>query len=273
MSKALRTEFDDRDDPVVEVPGPPGASAMHPGTTSVTAAHAVLPSDEGRHDPDAEDLWNESYYCDFVRPTAPSAAGCGSASTPTASVAWWTAWIVRPGRPGVCSVDYRRAGPPGERSRVGVGCRSARVEIDLRRPLEEFRLAARVPATTIGRPADVYAHGEATGPTDRARPRPDLDHRRRPVPLRAHDPLRDPLPRHRQRHHRRSRPSRRRAGPAGPLLGRAGLVGLWMVLVLACASTTAPASTWPTSACPGMPVFFGYIQTPGAVASRSPPSR
>jgi alkylhydroperoxidase family enzyme len=31
MSKALRTEFDDRDDPIVEVPGPVGASAMHPG--------------------------------------------------------------------------------------------------------------------------------------------------------------------------------------------------------------------------------------------------
>ena len=31
MSKALRTEFDDRDDPVVEVPGPVGSSAMHPG--------------------------------------------------------------------------------------------------------------------------------------------------------------------------------------------------------------------------------------------------
>jgi hypothetical protein len=31
MSKALRTEFDDRDDPIVEVPGPKGASAMHPG--------------------------------------------------------------------------------------------------------------------------------------------------------------------------------------------------------------------------------------------------
>jgi alkylhydroperoxidase family enzyme len=30
MSRALRTEFDDRDEPVVEVPGPPGASAMHP---------------------------------------------------------------------------------------------------------------------------------------------------------------------------------------------------------------------------------------------------
>ena len=33
MSKALRTEFDDRDDPIVEVAGPEGASAMHPGRT------------------------------------------------------------------------------------------------------------------------------------------------------------------------------------------------------------------------------------------------
>jgi alkylhydroperoxidase family enzyme len=31
MSRALRTEFDNRDEPIVEVPGPPGASAMRPG--------------------------------------------------------------------------------------------------------------------------------------------------------------------------------------------------------------------------------------------------
>jgi alkylhydroperoxidase family enzyme len=31
MSKALRTEFDDRDEIIVEVPGPPGATAMYPG--------------------------------------------------------------------------------------------------------------------------------------------------------------------------------------------------------------------------------------------------
>jgi alkylhydroperoxidase family enzyme len=31
MSKALRTEFDDRPESIVEVPGPPGASAMRPG--------------------------------------------------------------------------------------------------------------------------------------------------------------------------------------------------------------------------------------------------
>jgi alkylhydroperoxidase family enzyme len=32
MSKALRTEFDDRDEPITEVPGPEGATAMHAGT-------------------------------------------------------------------------------------------------------------------------------------------------------------------------------------------------------------------------------------------------
>ena len=31
MSRALRTEFADREEPVTEVPGPEGASAMHPG--------------------------------------------------------------------------------------------------------------------------------------------------------------------------------------------------------------------------------------------------
>ena len=31
MSKALRTEFDDRDEVIAEVPGPEGATAMHPG--------------------------------------------------------------------------------------------------------------------------------------------------------------------------------------------------------------------------------------------------
>ena len=32
----------------------------------MTTPHHVAPDDEGRHDPDADDLWGESYYCDFV---------------------------------------------------------------------------------------------------------------------------------------------------------------------------------------------------------------
>lgn len=43
MSRALRTEWDDRDDPIVEVPGPDGASAMHaaPGWTGPPVADAT----------------------------------------------------------------------------------------------------------------------------------------------------------------------------------------------------------------------------------------
>ena len=40
MSRALRTEFDDRPDPVVEVAGPPGASALHPAAPAPPAERA-----------------------------------------------------------------------------------------------------------------------------------------------------------------------------------------------------------------------------------------
>jgi alkylhydroperoxidase family enzyme len=40
MSRALRTEFDDREEVIREVPGPPGASAMHPGPTPSGSTHS-----------------------------------------------------------------------------------------------------------------------------------------------------------------------------------------------------------------------------------------
>ncbi len=127
------------------------------------APHTVLPADENRHDPERDDLWNESYYCDFV--TADGALGgwLRLGLYPNRHVAWWTAWIVRPGRPGICSVDYQAPVPPGHTLIADSpidGRRGGRIEIDVRRPLEEFRLAAHVPATTVANPADVYTTGE-----------------------------------------------------------------------------------------------------------------
>jgi hypothetical protein len=129
----------------------------------VTAEHVVLPDDEGRHTPDGEDLWNESYYCDFV-------AGDGSVGGwlrlglyPNRELAWWTTWIVRPGHPGVCSVDYGAPVPPGDGLVSESDATSSRIEIDLRRPLQEFRLAASAPAHVFTAPEDVYAHGEGSG--------------------------------------------------------------------------------------------------------------
>ncbi len=132
----------------------------------MTAAHVVQPDDEARHTPDAEDLWNESYYCDFVQADGSFGGWLRLGLYPNRRVAWWTTWIVRPGHPGVCSVDYGAPVPP-ENGLVSESDSLGRVEIDIRRPLEEFRMAARVRATTIDRPEDVYAHGESSGrPTD-----------------------------------------------------------------------------------------------------------
>ena len=136
----------------------------------MTAAHVVRPDDENRHTPDAEDLWNESYYCDFVRTDGSLGGWLRLGLYPNRQVAWWTTWIVWPDRPGVCSADYATPIPPADglvsESGGGGSERSGdgqRIEIDLRRPLEEFRLTAIAPAHIIGAPEDVYANGEQTG--------------------------------------------------------------------------------------------------------------
>ncbi len=128
----------------------------------MTADHVVLPDDEARHDPDGEDLWNESYYCDFVRSDGTMGGWLRLGLYPNRQLAWWTAWIVWPDRPGVCSANYEMPVPP-ENGLVSESKDGERVEIELRRPLEVFRLAVHAPARIIAAPEDVYAHGEQTG--------------------------------------------------------------------------------------------------------------
>lgn len=136
----------------------------------MTAEHVVLPDDENRHTPDAEGLWNESYYCDFVHADGSLGGWLRLGLYPNRQVAWWTTWIVWPDRPGVCSADYRAPVPPGdslvsETGSGGSGSNEQRIEFDVRRPLEEFRLAASAPAHVIDPPEQVYGHaqGEQSG--------------------------------------------------------------------------------------------------------------
>jgi len=107
----------------------------------VTAAHVVPPDDEARHTPDAEELWNESYYCDFVNADGTLGGWLRLGLYPNRKVAWWTTWIVRPGHPGISSVNYVMPVPP-ENGLVSESEDGERIEIELRRPLEEFRLVA-----------------------------------------------------------------------------------------------------------------------------------
>ncbi len=126
----------------------------------MTAAHVVSPDDESRHTPDAEDLWNESYYCDFVQADGSLGGWLRLGLYPNRQVAWWTTWIVRPGHTGVCSVDYGAPVPP-KNGLVSESDALGRVEIDLRRPLEEFRLAADTAGLLVA--ADARSYDDTAG--------------------------------------------------------------------------------------------------------------
>ncbi len=130
----------------------------------MTAAHVVQPDDEARHQPDEAALWNESYYCDFVQ-SADSADLSDSADLwggwlrlglyPNRSVAWWTAWLLNPDREGICCVEYAAPVPAG--NGLVSNSKTADVEIEIVRPLEEFRMVVpRMECKRFSRPKDAY---------------------------------------------------------------------------------------------------------------------
>src|SRR5580658_9788418 len=122
--------------------------------------HAVDPADEARHTPDADSLWNESYYCDFVQGDGTFGGWLRLGLYPNLGVAWWTAWIVRPGQPGVCSVDYAMPIPPGTELATASAVDAPHpttVEIAISMPLEAFRVAfASTLAQQFANPEDAY---------------------------------------------------------------------------------------------------------------------
>jgi hypothetical protein len=126
----------------------------------MTAAHLVAPDDEQRHPPEADDLWNESYYADFVHEDGTLGGWLRLGLYPNREVAWWTTWIVGPDRPGVCSVRYDTPVPAG----TGLVAEDPdiRIELDVVEPLRQFRIAASAPAEVFARPEAVYDGGTGT---------------------------------------------------------------------------------------------------------------
>jgi hypothetical protein len=127
----------------------------------MTADHVVSPEDEERHPIGPEDLWSESYYADFVHEDGTFGGWLRVGFYPNRQVAWWTTWIVGPDRAGVCSVNYRLPVPEG--NGLVVTGEATRIELDLQRPLQEFRILASAPAETFDRPQDVYAGKPGNG--------------------------------------------------------------------------------------------------------------
>jgi hypothetical protein len=120
----------------------------------VTAAYVVAPEDEARHAPEPEDLWSESYYADFVAGDGSWGGWLRLGMYPNRQVAWWTAYIVGPDRPGVHSVNYALP-VPADRGLVSEDA-ATRIEVELIEPLTSFRIAAAAAASTYHYPEDAY---------------------------------------------------------------------------------------------------------------------
>jgi hypothetical protein len=116
--------------------------------------HIVEPSDEQRHTPDPDDLWNESYYADFVNGDGSWGGWLRLGLYPNRQVAWWTTYIVGLDRPGVCSVNYTVPVPAGD-GLVATDT-DTRIALEIIDPLKSFRIAAHAPAEVMAQPQDVY---------------------------------------------------------------------------------------------------------------------
>ena len=229
----------------------------------MSAPYDVEPADEARHTPDADDLWNESYYCDFVQGDGSWGGWLRLGLYPNREVAWWTAWVVRPGEPGICSVDYHAPVPP-DGSLVSQSESVGRVEVDVRRPLEEFRLVVDSPAVTLAKPSDAYRNDPAGM---RSRLATDLTWLTDGVPYHYGVTTRYEIPctvngavtidgetlrvdGHGQRDH------------SWGVRDWWAFGWCWCSLRLEDGTRVHLADI----RVPGMPMFFGYVQTPGAVA-------
>jgi hypothetical protein len=228
----------------------------------VTAPYGVVPDDEARHTPDPDELWNESYYCDFVQADGSWGGWLRLGLYPNRRVAWWTTWIVRPGQPGVASVDYRCPVPPGDTLVATTSHENSRIEIDVVRPLEEFRLAADTAALLV--PPDARTYDETGTPV---RLGVDLTWTTQGVPYHYGVTTRYEIPcsvrgtvtigddtlvveGHGQRDH------------SWGVRDWWAFGWCWCSLRLDDGTRVHLADI----RVPGMPMFFGYVQTPGTVA-------
>jgi hypothetical protein len=127
-----------------------------------TGGHAVDPSDEDRHRADAEPLWNESYYLDFVGGDGAIAGYVRIGLYPNLGVTWWTTTVVGAGRPLTASVAYDLPVAGG----TGLVLDSSRFDVSavVDSPLEAMTVRGSAPAVTHLDPAAVY-RGEPGRPT------------------------------------------------------------------------------------------------------------
>jgi hypothetical protein len=109
------------------------------------------PIDEARHEPGAEELWNESWYFDCASEDGSLGAYVRLGLYPALGVAWYTAYVVREGGPQVAVVDY--AAPLPEGASLTVATATLRADHLCEEALQRFRVTLEGDGEAFGDPA------------------------------------------------------------------------------------------------------------------------
>src|SRR3954471_1115385 len=109
-------------------------------------------ADEGRHPPGPEELWNESWYFDAASADGSLGAYVRLGLYPRLGVAWYTAYVVGPGRPAVAVVDFAAPLPAG--TALGVDTGALRADHICEEPLQRFRVTLEARGEALADPAD-----------------------------------------------------------------------------------------------------------------------
>ena len=122
-------------------------------------SHDVDPQDDlGRHEPDAEQLWNESWYADVVSADGSVGAYVRLGLYPNLQKAWWHAVVVGEGRPLTLAAHTDLPVPqgvPGDGLKlVGDG---VELVLSIDEALRTFTVRGTMTAARYADPADVYS--------------------------------------------------------------------------------------------------------------------
>jgi hypothetical protein len=117
------------------------------------SAATVPASDEGRHLPGPEPLWNESWYFDWSQPDGSLGGYVRLGLYPNLGVAWYWACVVGEGRPLVTVIDHEVPIPA-----VGYDVRTEGLWAahNVETPLDHWSLGCEAFAVGIDDPAEVY---------------------------------------------------------------------------------------------------------------------
>jgi hypothetical protein len=117
----------------------------------------VPPEDEGRHEPTAEPLWNESWYFDFATPDGSLGGYVRLGLHPNQRTAWYWAYLVGDGRPLVAVRDHEVAIPKGRTLEVRAEGLWAQLVCETAH--EHWTLGLEAFGVALDDPATAY-HGE-----------------------------------------------------------------------------------------------------------------